>query len=68
MKFLQKVTENYGYRRQMKLISVFLGLEIGVGTAKGGKGVIQGDGSIPKWTGTVVMQLGNLLKRTELCI
>lgn len=57
MKFLQKVTENYGYRRQMKLISVFLGLEIGVGTAKGGKGVIQGDGSIPKWTGTVVMQL-----------
>lgn len=31
MKFLERTTENYSHRKQIKLISVCLGLEIGVG-------------------------------------
>lgn len=37
MKFLQKATENYSYRNQIKLISVYWGLQVGVGTD--GRGV-----------------------------
>lgn len=49
MKFLKKTRENYSHRKQIKLISVCLGLEIRTGTdCKGVQGNYSGGWKHPK--------------------